>query len=83
MSGPDGDYAYTPRGTLSAIDDGATTITYGFDPLGRLVDYNSQVAYSYDGLDRIAVRGTDTFNYIGSIARHRAGGWDRTGNDAK
>jgi RHS repeat-associated protein len=67
VSGPDGDYTYTPRGTLSAIDDGTTTITYGFDPLGRLVDYNSQVTYSYDGLDRVAVRGTDTFNYVGTM----------------
>jgi RHS repeat-associated protein len=67
VDGPDGDYTYTPRGTLSSIDDGATTVMYGFDPLGRLVDYDNQVAYSYDGLDRVAVRDTDTFSYIGAM----------------
>ncbi|MCP4304326.1 MAG: hypothetical protein GY788_05500, partial [bacterium] len=67
VSGPDGDYTYTPRGELAEIDDGTTTVTYGFDPLGRLVDYNNQVAYTYDGLDRVATRGTDTFEYIATM----------------
>ncbi len=66
-SGPEGNYTYTPRGDVANISDGTTTVTYGFDPLGRLVDYNGQVVYTYDALDRVATRGTDTFEYIGMM----------------
>ncbi|MCP4305072.1 MAG: hypothetical protein GY788_09400 [bacterium] len=52
MTGPDGDYSYDPRGTLDQIG----TDTYDFDALGRLVDYNDEVEYWYDGLDRVASR---------------------------
>jgi RHS repeat-associated protein len=66
-NGPDGDYTYTPRGTLSQIDDGGTVTTYGFDPLGRMVDYNGEAAFSYDGLDRVAERNSVPFTYTGTM----------------
>jgi len=52
VAGPDGTYLYDPRGTLNQ----AGTSTYGFDGLGRLVDYNNEAGFGYDGLDRIASR---------------------------
>jgi RHS repeat-associated protein len=67
VSGPDGTYTYTPRGTLASIDNGATTVTYGFDPLGRMVDYNGEAAFSYDGLDRVAERNSVGFTYTGMM----------------
>ena len=60
-SGPDGAYSYTPRGTLESVG----AVSYGFDALGRLVGYDSQVSFTYDGLDRVATRSTDTFTYAG------------------
>jgi len=66
-SGPDGVYTYTPRGDLATITSGATETTYGFDALGRLVDYNGQVTFSYDGLDRVATRNTVPFSYVGAM----------------
>jgi RHS repeat-associated protein len=35
--------------------------------LGRLVDYNGQVVFSYDGLDRVATRNTVPFSYVGTM----------------
>ncbi|MEQ8717433.1 MAG: hypothetical protein RIE08_07450, partial [Acidimicrobiales bacterium] len=35
ITGPEGDYTWTPRGTLTEIDDGSTTSLYAFDGLGR------------------------------------------------
>jgi RHS repeat-associated protein len=61
ISGPEGDYTYTARGTLETID---TTRVYDYDPLGRLTSAEG-VTYSYDGLDRVATRGTDDFEYSG------------------
>jgi len=66
-SGPEGDYTYSPRGDLETITDGGTTVTYGFDPLGRMVDYNGQAAFTYDGLDRVAARNGTAFSYIGTM----------------
>ena len=60
-SGPDGAYTYSPRGTLESVG----AVSYSFDALGRLVDYDSQAAFTYDGLDRVATRNTDTFTYAG------------------
>ena len=61
VSGPDGAYTYSPRGTLESVG----AVSYSFDALGRLVDYDSQAAFTYDGLDRVATRNTDTFTYAG------------------
>ena len=61
VTGPDGAYSYTPRGTLESVG----AVSYSFDALGRLVDYDSQVSFTYDGLDRVATRNTDTFTYAG------------------
>lgn len=68
ISGPEGDYTYTPRGTLAGIDPGTTPITYAFDPFGRLVEAGA-VEYTYDGLDRVAERDTTPFTY-------NSPGWD-------
>lgn len=64
MSGPDGDYTYTPRGTLAEVDDGITPVEYVFDPLGRLVS-RDDIDYTYDALDRVATRDTEPFAYQG------------------
>jgi RHS repeat-associated protein len=66
-NGPGGDYTYTARGTLETVTDGGSTVTYGFDPLGRMVDYNSEAVFSYDGLDRVATRNQVPFSYIGAM----------------
>ncbi len=65
VTGPEGDYTHTPRGTLSEIDDGSTPISYDFDPFGRLSTVDA-VSYSYDGLDRVSTRGSDAFTYQGT-----------------
>lgn len=61
VSGPEGDYTYTPRGTLTEIDPG-TPIPYTFDPFGRMVEAGT-VEFSYDGHDRVAERDTTPFTY--------------------
>ncbi|MGI8792042.1 MAG: RHS repeat-associated core domain-containing protein, partial [Acidimicrobiales bacterium] len=65
-NGPDGTYTWSPRGTLTSVANGAATTNNTFDALGRLTNYNDQAAYTYDGLDRIAHRGTATFAYAGT-----------------
>ncbi len=40
-------------------------MSYQFDALGRLVGYDNTVSYAYDGLDRVATRGADSFSYGG------------------
>ncbi len=66
---PEGTHTYTPRGTLTAIDDGTTVRSFDFDPLGRAVSVDD-VTYTYDGWDRIATRttttGTEQFGYTGT-----------------
>ena len=70
-AGPEGSYAYTPRGTMESLTTATETILYDFDSLGRLVDYNSgEVSYSYDSLDRVADRN-------GSGSRMRVPVWTR------
>jgi RHS repeat-associated protein len=64
VSGPDGDYEYSPRGTLSEFDDGLAAVSYSFDPLGRLTAVDT-VDYSYDGLGRVADREGVDFSYQG------------------
>ncbi len=63
ITGPSGSYSYTPRGTL----DSAGSTAYGFDALARLIDYNSVVGFTYDGLDRVAVRDAAVFEYAGTL----------------
>ena len=55
-TGPEGTYAYSPRGTMGSLAGPGGLVTYDFDSLGRLVDYNSEVTYTYDGLGRVAAR---------------------------
>ena len=55
----------TLPGTLASLDTGAGVVTYDFDSLGRLTDYNSEVSYTYDGLDRVAARNGTSFVYEG------------------
>ena len=64
LTGPEGNYTHTPRGTLLQIDDGQNPVAYDFDPFGRLTTVDA-VSYSYDGLDRVSTRGADTFTYQG------------------
>ena len=64
-TGPEGTFAYSPRGTLASVDGPGGLVTYDFDSLGRLVDYNSEVTYTYDGLGRVAARGGVAFTYEG------------------
>ena len=65
LTGPEGDFTYTARGTTATVSDGATTVNYTFDAFGRLTDYDGQVAYTYDGLDRVATRDGVAFTYAG------------------
>ncbi|MGH2358836.1 MAG: RHS repeat-associated core domain-containing protein, partial [Candidatus Limnocylindria bacterium] len=58
--------AYQARGTLASVSDGEGTTSYDFDALGRLVGYDGQVAYSYDGVDRLASRDTTALSYAGA-----------------
>jgi len=62
LTGPEGDYTFTPRGTLTEIDPGTTPVVYDYDPLGRLVAVDT-VDYIYDGLDRVADREGVDFTY--------------------
>lgn len=48
------------------MDTGTEVVAYGFDSLGRLVDYNGQVSYTYDGLGRVAERNGTAFTYEGA-----------------
>jgi len=66
VEGSEGDYSYSSRGDLLSIEDGATTTTFEYDALGRLVDYDGQASFSYDSLDRVAQRGTAAFSYAGT-----------------
>jgi RHS repeat-associated protein len=48
---------------------GVSTSTYDFDPFGRLTDFSDgtdTVAYTYDGLDRVATRDSTPFTYAGA-----------------
>ncbi|MEQ8716473.1 MAG: peptidoglycan-binding protein, partial [Acidimicrobiales bacterium] len=65
ITGPEGDYTWTPRGTLTEIDDGSTTSLYAFDGLGRMTAANegTAVTYTYDSLDRIAARNGSTSGF--------------------
>ena len=65
-SGPDGTYSWSPRGTLASVAGSAGTTTYGFDALGRLVNFNGTTSYAYDGLDRIASSDGAAFAYSGA-----------------
>ena len=65
VTGPEGNYTHTPRGTLLQIDDGSNPVVYDFDPFGRLTTVDA-VSYSYDGLDRVSSRGADSFTYQGT-----------------
>jgi RHS repeat-associated protein len=65
-SGPDGAYSWSARGTLQSVVGASATTTYGFDALGRLVDYNGGASYSYDGLGRVVHRNGDVFTYAGT-----------------
>lgn len=72
MSGPEGAYAYTRRGTLESLTLGSHVTTYDFDDLGRLESVDdgvSPVSYSYDSLDRLVSRDSgvvESFSYAGS-----------------
>jgi RHS repeat-associated protein len=66
VSGPSATYQWSPNGTLRNVTTGGQTASYTFDALGRLANYNGQVAFAYDGLDRIARRGTGGFSYAGT-----------------
>ena len=57
-------YAWTARGTLDSITDGASTTSYVFDGLGRMTAADG-VSYSYDGLNRIINRDSTAFTYSG------------------
>ncbi|WP_250290200.1 DUF6531 domain-containing protein, partial [Frankia sp. CiP1_Cm_nod1] len=58
-------YTYTPRGTLTARTAGGSTTTTGFDAFDRLVSDTAGggVSYTYDGLDRLAVRAGTALSY--------------------
>ncbi len=47
--------------------DSAGSTAYGFDALARLIDYNSVVGFTYDGLDRVATRDAAVFEYAGTL----------------
>ncbi|WP_052190083.1 LamG-like jellyroll fold domain-containing protein [Streptomyces sp. NRRL S-1824] len=58
-------FTYSPRGTLSKVDDGSgTPRTLTFDALERKIT-DAGTTYSYDSLDRVQTRGTTTFAYDG------------------
>ncbi|MFG3142700.1 LamG-like jellyroll fold domain-containing protein [Streptomyces sp. NPDC048211] len=58
-------FTYSPRGSLSAVDDGSgTPRTLTFDAFERKIT-DAGVTYSYDSLDRLQTRGETTFAYDG------------------
>jgi len=57
-------YDWSARGTLQSVTDGASTVEYGFDGLGRMGSVGG-VSYSYDGLDRVVVRDGVALSYSG------------------
>ncbi|WP_326656724.1 LamG-like jellyroll fold domain-containing protein [Streptomyces sp. NBC_00385] len=58
-------FSYSPRGALSAVDDGSGTLrTATFDAFERKIT-DAGVTYSYDSLDRVQTRGDATFVYDG------------------
>src|SRR5262249_33383359 len=58
-------YAYSARGTLASTTTGGSTASTAFDALGHMVSDAGQ-SYTYDGLDRLAGRGSATFSYDGT-----------------
>ena len=68
VTGPDGAYSYTARGTLESVG----AVPYSFDALGRMVDYDSQASFTYDGLDRVASRNTDSGWNVPSLSEERS-----------
>jgi len=62
--GPDGTYRWDPRGTLDkTVSSSNVVVDYSFDGYGRLSGYTgngSTISYTYDALDRIAVRANTT-----------------------
>ncbi len=65
LSSPAGVFSYTARGTVASAATAGGSVSYQFDALGRLDRYDNTVSYAYDGLDRVATRGTDSFSYGG------------------
>ena len=65
LTGPEGDFTYTARGTTDTVSDGVTTVIYSFDAFGRLTDYNGEATYTHDGMDRVAERDGVAFTYAG------------------
>lgn len=58
-------FTYSPRGTLSKVDDGSgAPRTLTFDAFERKIT-DAGTTYSYDSLDRVQTRGTTTFAYDG------------------
>ncbi len=80
--GPDGTYTWDPRGTLDkTTNSSGVVVDYTFDGYGRLAGYTgngSTIAYTYDALDRIAVRSNTTsgqnttFTYSGTSTKPAA-----------
>ena len=66
LTGPEGSYDYNPRGDLTTIT-GTGSASFSWDGLGRMVasDTGTPVAYTFDGLDRVATRNSTPFTYVG------------------
>jgi RHS repeat-associated protein len=70
VTGPDGTYEWDARGTLDRITQSSTVVYDAtFDGLARLTQATTDgqtIDYTYDGLDRVATRESDSFGYTGT-----------------
>ncbi|MFD4232605.1 RHS repeat-associated core domain-containing protein [Streptomyces sp. NPDC058545] len=73
-------FTYSPRGTLSKVDDGSgTPRTLTFDAFERKIT-DGGATYSHDSLDRVQTRGTTTLAY--DVAGLSSDGQQGTGSAA-